>query len=826
MDQISDSAESLPSRDARLRYYRGTYSTCFVPSAGDLDETASPDRLSLRPYELVRARRSGDLGSHCTNNRCLCCCHQQVLWPWGCLRLSHTQTSSIRTPCNRTSCKVRSLKTMVAADLSWMKIRLAVIASLEIFWGLGSLSIKPSLDVKRIVAPDSRGFSISNKFRTGEYSAVEAVKEFRGAFQRGEASLMDVTPDGRSLTESIMEIDSLEIAQESCWDIAYILKTVACHSVIMECLPALFKFCETAFEFGRIDPFDIVNELGIVYDVADEDVLAFHHIIYEGDDPFGIKWLQRCLKKCPGFANIPPLIQKVLLDDHRTLTRKKIASARSINETFLGRSALHWATCNESWVRGLLEAGHAVSPVDRRGRSPLIYAAAYGLLGSFSALLEAGADPTSGHQRQNGCEWDVVPYAMCHGHFHIVFRSIAFYRRDSIGGSDIAQTLLDEALRTSCSYLRYAGSRVQYYLCRHSEKGATVHKLLMLGANPDLFKDDGTNLLHQSWASDTEVASLLLGAGTKHLDVGDARGETPAMCAAYGANVPLLQLYLHKGARLQRRDNHGRNIVHYAIREFQQDLSWFYPDDRWCRYSTLKTVLSYNVDPNVGDHCRCACSLNGCSPSTMLMKQLFSGYEFGFRPAGLVLSIEWLLLLQELVSYNAADKAFTEFVRFLLFNLSGLTHVCCRPKLHHRSLWQQSPIDQEDISEILDEEQELIAALEEDLETLRSPLDQRDPAETWADILVDFAIEHEDLARSSDPAKTSFRHALLHYKSETGELLRAVHTDDAVYYLRLEQRLALIRRCLNRLDAKQGSKAVLRDRRDWDTAIQGIRVHP
>jgi hypothetical protein len=56
-------------------------------------------------------------------------------------------------------------------------------------------------------------------------------------------------------------VDSLEVAQGSCWDIAYLLKLVACHNSIMECLPALFKFCETAFEFGRIDPFDIVNEL-------------------------------------------------------------------------------------------------------------------------------------------------------------------------------------------------------------------------------------------------------------------------------------------------------------------------------------------------------------------------------------------------------------------------------------------------------------------------------------------------------------------------------------------------------------------------------------
>jgi hypothetical protein len=260
VDQISDSAESLSS-DTSLRSGHNPEITSFVSDAGSLDETASACRLSLLPYDLVRARRSGDVGSRCANNRCLCCCHQQVVRSWGYLHLFNTKTSSIRSPCNRTSCKARSLKTMAAVDLSWMKIRLAIITSLEVFWGLGGVSIKPSMEVKRVVPPDSGGFQISQKFRNSQYNAREAVEEFRKAFQKGEASLMDVTPDGRSLTESIMEVDSLEVAQESCWDIAYILKLVACHNSIMECLPALFKFCETAFEFGRIDPFDIVNEL-------------------------------------------------------------------------------------------------------------------------------------------------------------------------------------------------------------------------------------------------------------------------------------------------------------------------------------------------------------------------------------------------------------------------------------------------------------------------------------------------------------------------------------------------------------------------------------
>jgi ankyrin repeat protein len=802
--QICDGTESPPDLCAWPRNRQVPGNLRFNPRAGELDETTSAFDPSLLPRRFYQARRSDDVGSRCTNNRCLCRCHQQTVSSWGYLHMLHTQPSSILTSCNRPSCKTRSLKARALVDLSWTKISFAIITSLQVFWGLGGFSIKPSLDVKRVVAPDSRGFQISDKFRTGQYSAEEAAEAFRKAFRNGEASLMDMTPDGQSLTESMMEITSLKAAQESCRDIAYLLKTIAGHSAVMECLPTVFKFCETAFEFGDVDPFDIVDELGLVYDVAEEDILWFHQVICENHDPFGIKWLQKCLRKCPGFANIPRLIQEILFDDPRTSTSNRTASHWSINETFLGLSALHWASCSESWVRCLLDAGHDVSVVDQHGRPPLVYAAAYGLPGTFMALLKAGADPISSYRRRNGTEGNFLRDAMYFGHFPIVFGSIDFFRRDSIGRFDIAQTLLDEALGLACRYLNFTGQRAGHYrLQDRPERAAIVQKLLALGANPDIFHDDGDNLLHQPRSSYTGCASLILGFGTKHLDVGNTTGETPAMRAAHEANAPLLHLYLRKGARLQSRDNHGRNVVHYAIREFHRDLSSLYSDHLFWTYSTFKILLSYDIDPNVGDHCRCACSWNGCTPSTMLMKQLFHGRRpADFRPSALVLSIEWVLMLQELVSYNAAEKAFTECARFLSFHISGLTHVCCRAKFFHMSWWQESPIDQEDISEILDEEEELIATLEGDLETLRPPFDKRDPAEAWADILVDFVKRDEELARSSGSTKLSFRHALLHYRDESSDLLRAVYPVEALFLVRFEQRQALVRRCFDRLKAE------------------------
>jgi ankyrin repeat protein len=126
----------------------------------------------------------------------------------------------------------------------------------------------------------------------------------------------------------------------------------------------------------------------------------------------------------------------------------------------------------------------------------------------------------------------------------------------------------------------------------------------MLGANPDLFQNDGDNLLHQSWATGMVSASLILGAGTRHLNVGNATGETPAMRAAYKAQAPLLHLYLQNGARLQRRDNYGRNIGHYATVNFHRNLPWAEPDDLFRKHASLKTVLSCNVDANVGDYQR------------------------------------------------------------------------------------------------------------------------------------------------------------------------------------------------------------------------------
>ena len=124
--------------------------------------------------------------------------------------------------------------------------------------------------------------------------------------------------------------------------------------------------------------------------MADEDVLWFRQFVCDSSDPFGIRWLQNCHRKCLGFANVPRLIREILLSDFGTFNGATTASIQLINETFLGLPALHWATCSESWVRELLEAGHDASLVDQWGNPPLIYAAAYGRLGTLLALLEAG----------------------------------------------------------------------------------------------------------------------------------------------------------------------------------------------------------------------------------------------------------------------------------------------------------------------------------------------------------------------------------------------------------------------------------------------------
>src|SRR5205085_477607 len=139
------------------------------------------------------------------------------------------------------------------------------------------------------------------------------------------------------------------------------------------------------------------------------------------------------------------------------------------------------------------------------GRPPLVYAATYGLLGTFMALLKTGADPISSYRRKNGTEGNFLRYAMYYGHFPIVFASIEFFRHGSTGRFDIAQTLLDEALGLACRYVNFTG-QMDYRLQDRPERAAIVQKLLALGANPDIFQDDGDNLLHQPRASYTGCA--------------------------------------------------------------------------------------------------------------------------------------------------------------------------------------------------------------------------------------------------------------------------------------------------------------------------------
>jgi hypothetical protein len=249
--------------------------------------------------------------------------------------------------------------------------------------------------------------------------------------------------------------------------------------------------------------------------------------------------------------------------------------------------------------------------------------------------------------------------------------------------------------------------------------------LCRLGVNPDALSSDGKNL--GLVLKSLEHAEVLFDQGFNFFKTVGRMGETSLHFAAQDCNVRLVRFYIGKGARLQERDIYGQNAIHKSFTRL-----FVFSDQRkphaW--YATARILIEHGVDALLGDHCRCVCSRAGCSPAKILWKTANIGYP-GY-PAG-ILSSEYVMLLEELISDLAAEKILAELVRYFLFEEFELTHVCCTNYGPRR--------DEEEISEIQDEERILIDQLEEEIEAVLEKSTGRNAADFWEEFLLESVVK-------------------------------------------------------------------------------------
>jgi len=453
----------------------------------------------------------------------------------------------------------------------------------------------------------------------------------------------------------------------------------------------------------------------------------------------------------------------------------------------LGQTPLHLAVKWPCGVRLLLKKGASKESSDLWGRKPLYYAIELGCTETVCLLMEAccslelvaegSLDPiefaTEMYFRHQAEPSGLLPLEDREAILDTII-SLEAGRR-----VDLQDRLAETYTTRKASAHLVQSDRI---LDDHARDAEQV--LLNYGRYPLYVSTVGPRrrtVYHTPYLT-VEVAEKLWQAGFRDVDVTDTYGRTPLMLSNYDVDlvtrIEVSTWLVQKGAKLHRHINgsldHDPDTVerlvessstniplhHVAanigaavyIRDYileayatqhisfrsrfidcDRVLAFFqtlYPsitlklkDHLECISECSKEILATLFSDRAHDRCICACSSQGCSAATMMLKGFpsqtwsnlttFAGRMRGNFPQG-ELMIEWSLLstgfLIDLVGSHHASWSWLgrEIIQFQTFQVLELRHTCCKLQ----TMEDFKELDADEVTEIREEDFEGIQLLE------------------------------------------------------------------------------------------------------------------
>ena len=185
-------------------------------------------------------------------------------------------------------------------------------------------------------------------------------------------------------------------------------------------------------------------------------------------------------------------------------------------------------------------------------------------------------------------------------------------------------------------------------------------------------------------------------------------GLTPLMCMgdpSHSRLKPALQRVswlMSKGADPGRTPDQSRcTFYHPNFTAAHHICSWigqaWYPGDLpepWWHFRILdgleddcQSIIGKQFCSRIYAKCLCACSSHGCTPATMMLKGIMSDFYYSDRASGqcvdmvkdieiCIWAIEWLNNFLG-HSNEAWQWLSRDIIRYLTFEILGLTHTCC-----------------------------------------------------------------------------------------------------------------------------------------------------
>jgi ankyrin repeat protein len=399
-----------------------------------------------------------------------------------------------------------------------------------------------------------------------------------------------------------------------------------------------------------------------------------------------------------------PLLEAVLIGSNYEVKRLLGKFPIDDQDNLVGQSALHLAVSCPHHIRLLLESGADVNAKDRHGITPLMYASAMGNTDLAICLLNAGANPLLKDTLRGR---NFLMYARARGHWDTIMAILDYVRTCPDIPEDGVKLWLTmgTVLWKSDSHWR--------------RRSKDLRTLLEWGANPDFICDysdscSSETLLHG--VREAVELEALVSHGFTKFNHQDGTGAHALISVAQKCDPLLLQLCLEGGSKVNHQDKKGHSALHVIVQHLRSSLSkdedsWHYEN----RSSTLDCVdllVRYGADPFLADSCQCACSQSGCTPLHMVLKESSSRYlNFGKD----IWAVEVLNAVEEHKGLGSAKHCLLTMLRMITFEELELTHTCCR-----KGLCLARKFEEDEIREIMDEEEEMIAILERQMGELES----------------------------------------------------------------------------------------------------------
>ncbi|KAL3478303.1 hypothetical protein BJX99DRAFT_224615 [Aspergillus californicus] len=649
---------------------------------------------------------------NCSIRHCHCSCHSTVTRFARFWAFEYTPLSTFFATCDNTDCTGRRYRWGLRLALTQYGIPFAVLTGGELILAGGKYSLRPALSLERTVRYTSPGFETLERVLLGLISLPEAKERFL-ALQKSDPSLKyQVNPAGHGYIQSLICRSTMfHVGQIALLDF---FVTEMGMSMADQGPSFLVECAKWIGEGPHLDLLDAVLELG--FDPSGDSPLydkwpAVCSPEWFGGgftpDPFFIEYFAIVARENPGFGGLTPLHEAAFqgaTESVAALISRPTTVLDAAN--FLGQTPLHFAVSNLEVCSILLEAGHDINVTDKKGITPLMYAAASGQTQIVQLLIKSGANIAA---RDHNLHRTFIRYASLRGHWDLVLDSL-----DTIKfcyNEEASQIFATHSISILVSGhdRRWLGDKRQIYFARLVQLCHDVESIRLTA------QETKHNTVLHFVLNCTEVETLVQ-SGFTRFNQQNSKGQLALHVLAPNLNPELTTALLDHGMNVNHVDQDGRTVLCYLLSQLSCQ------DHRTADIIASITVcLKKGLDISAADNCRCACSPYGCS-ITAALDINFQGGIIDSKPS-CIWGLELLSLVEEYQGQETAKAFLLSLIRRSLSDTFDITHVCChRGSGVSRNRWSAppGPLAEEDIDEILDEEDELLDALDAEMHLLQS----------------------------------------------------------------------------------------------------------